>query len=405
VGPAALNSEHGVQERLSFRFDSAQYNNLVLLNKQGVAVAVDPNLVLDLDTQGDSIKLALFVPSSPQHVRLIQSPGGFHSTWFNTVQRGEEKSYREGAYVISLVRSKQLDIEAVSVLSNGYAWKHVGQFALAFVPIGCFCGIGLSWAVMQVSKARSSLPSLLRTAARQKDFFLEYQPVVDIRTRRIIGAEALVRWRRGDTIISPASFIGLAEESGVIAEITRSVIGMVASDLPRLLELSPEFRVAINVTATDLTSGLIGDLLQELLRSVGVSPQNIVIEATEHSLMSGFECSQVVSGLRKAGFRVAIDDFGIGYSSLASVQKLDLDFLKIDKAFVETIGTDGVTRGVVLHIIEIARSLKLHAIAEGVETESQALFLLDQGVEYAQGWLFGKPMSVAALSELLKDGS
>jgi sensor c-di-GMP phosphodiesterase-like protein len=220
-----------------------------------------------------------------------------------------------------------------------------------------------------------------------------------------VGAEALVRWKRGNTVISPASFIPLAEESGVISLITENVMDIVSRDLPRLVELDPKFRVAINFSATDLKSDLTIDKLMGLLRKSGASSQNLIVEATEHGLISGPETCKVVATIREAGFRVAIDDFGTGYSSLSCLQSLGLDFLKIDKSFVDNIGTDGVTSEVVLHIIEIARSLRLRIVAEGVETEAQAAFLKKRNVEFAQGWLFGRPMTIDSICSRIGQNS
>ncbi len=203
-------------------------------------------------------------------------------------------------------------------------------------------------------------------------------------------------------MIGPASFIPLAVESGVITQITRVVMDIVARDLPRLLENDPDFRVAINLSATDLRSMNTLQLLKDLLRKSGASPRHIVIEATEHSFLQGEEAREVIKGIRNLGFHVAIDDFGIGYSSLSCVQNLDLDILKIDKAFVDTIGTDGATSQVVSHIIDMAHSLRMRMVAEGVETELQAEFLHDRGVDFAQGWLFGKPAGIDTLVRKLR---
>jgi sensor c-di-GMP phosphodiesterase-like protein len=138
------------------------------------------------------------------------------------------------------------------------------------------------------------------------------------------------------------------------------------------------------------------------LQKSGASPRHIVIEATEHSFLQGAQAREVINGIRNLGFQVAIDDFGTGYSSLSCVQNLDLDILKIDKAFVDTIGTDGATSHVVSHIIDMAHSLRMHMVAEGVETEPQAEFLRDRGVEFAQGWLFGKPTDIDSLGRKLR---
>jgi sensor c-di-GMP phosphodiesterase-like protein len=243
--------------------------------------------------------------------------------------------------------------------------------------------------------------SILRTAARRREFFVEYQPVVELDSRRWVGAEALVRWKRGSRIIRPDLFIPSAEESGIITFITRCVAEIVAADLPGLLSIDPEFQVAMNLSAVDLRSESSLAVIGEILHAEGVSPHHLEVEATERGFLQGSEARDLLSRIHALGVSIAIDDFGTGYSSLACLQTLCLDTLKIDKAFVDTIGTDGATSQVVLHIIEMAHSLKLEMVAEGVETEEQAFFLEKRGVRYAQGWLFARPMAISSLREAL----
>ncbi len=253
-----------------------------------------------------------------------------------------------------------------------------------------------------ISRIQLSLPSVLRAAAKRGEFYLEYQPVVELATKRWIGAEALVRWRRaGGEIVRPDTFIPIAEECGVITRITACVGEIVAADLPSLLQIDQEFFVAINLSAADLRSAETVELFRRMLNSSKAQPKNIAAEATERGFLQGKETSEILDAIRKQGIVVAIDDFGTGYSSLSCLQSLGLDVLKIDKSFVETIATDGVTSQVVPHIIDMAHSLKLFITAEGVETETQADFLRSRGVQFAQGWLFGKPMPIETLCELL----
>ncbi len=394
AGHPDLVTSHGVSERINFKLGSQPLDRLDLVDFSGVAILIDTNLLVDLQTAGDDVAVAVVVPSSPARVRLVEPKIKFQPSWFNPVAPGQSVSFIDGQSVVSQVRSKTLDVEAVTVMPLRYGSRHVRQFALIFVPIGLVCGVGLGWAVLQISRARSSLPGLLRSAARHKSFYVEYQPVVEMATRRIVGAEALVRWKRGDTVISPASFISLAEESGVISLITQNVMEIVARDLPRLIRLDPDFCVAINLSATDLKSRATIDRLSELLQKSGASPGNLLVEATEHGFLTGPEPREITAAIRALGICVAIDDFGTGYSSLSRLQSLNLDYLKIDKAFVDTIATDGATSQVVVHIIEMAQSLHLKTVAEGVETETQAEFLNSRKVAYAQGWLFGRPTSL-----------
>ena len=296
---------------------------------------------------------------------------------------------------------KSLDIQAISVIPVIYTYRRVTRFAVIFVPIGLLCGAMLGWAVLQILRIRSSVPGLIRAAARNRHFFLEYQPVVELSTGRIIAAEALVRWKRGKTVISPAGFIKLAEDSGVISSITETVMDIVADDLPKLLKLDRRFQVAINLSATDLKDEATVDRLIALLGRSGALPDNLMVEATEHSMVSGSTSYKVIERIRGEGICVAIDDFGTGFSSLSYLQSLSVDALKIDKSFVDSIGTNGATSEVVLHIIEIAQSLHLRTVAEGVETEAQAEFLRQRRVDHAQGWLFGKPMNIDSLCKQL----
>ena len=403
VGQPTLTTDHGVREWTNFRFNPDPNSHLDLLDRNGVAVLINSSLVVDVDTEDSGVGLAMIVPSDANHAKLAESNAQFRPAWLNPVGRGQSASFVDGDYLVSQVRSPTLDIAGISTVPHHFVYGHFKRFAATFVPIGCLCGFALACAVIYISRYRSSLLGLVRSAVRRGEFYVEYQPVVEVATRRVVGAEALVRLRRGNTVISPSNFIGLAEETGAARLITENVLRLVAKDLPRLLQMRPDFHVAINLTASDLRWRGTLERLEQLLQRSGALPRNVVIEATEHGLVSGPECGQLISSMRERGFRVAIDDFGTGYSCLSRLQDLDLDILKIDRSFVETIGTNRPTREVVLHIIEIAHSSRLHIVAEGVETEAQSRFLQDRGVEFAQGWLFGKSMPIDALCNLMTE--
>ena len=402
VGPPTLTTANGAVERTNVWIFKSQTDPLLVVSKGGFAFLLDTSLAEDVSTEGPGILTGLFVPSNPSHGLISAQSNGLHAAWLRPIPKGTAATFLESGYVVSVVRAQDIDLAAVAAVPQFYVTNRVGKFALIFVPLGLLCAAGLVWAVGRISRAYLSLPSVLRIAARNKEFFVEYQPIVELKTGRWIGAEALVRWQRGGEIITPDSFIPTAEESGVITLITARVAEIVAADLPALLKIDPGFLVAINLSAADLRSTQTIEMLKRMIASDGIRAANISVEATERGFLQGKEARDLLAAIRELGIEVAIDDFGTGYSSLSCLQTLGLDALKIDKSFVETIDTDGATSQVVPHIIGMAHSLNLTMVAEGVETEEQADFLRTHEVHYAQGWLFAKPMGFASLCTRLK---
>jgi len=405
IGEPTLTTDRGIDERLGVQLIPGENHPLQIISSQGVAAIIDPTLITDTPTAGPDVEVALFVPSKPNHPFVASIGQNFPQMWLKPLPAGSEVTFLDSGYLVIASRSAQFDLAVVIAIPEHYIFLRVRRAAMYFTPIGLLCGVLLAWAVNYISGIRSSFPSMVKRAAKNREFFVEYQPIVELESRRIIGAEALVRWKSKIAIVRPDHFIPLAEERGLIHLITEQVIDIVTRDLPRFLEVDPGFEVAINMSAADLRSGRTHELLDKMLAAGGAQPHNIELEATERAFLQGPETARLIGDLRQKGFSVAIDDFGTGYSSLACLQSLSLDTLKIDKAFVETIGTDGATSQVVLHIIDMARSLELHMVAEGVETEVQATFLQKCRVQYAQGWLFGKPMPINTFCQILQSQS
>lgn len=402
LGKPDMVTEQGITGYFNRRLLPAITRPLNIFAIRGVAVIVDPSLTVDVSNERPDVELAVFVPSAPDRDPMVTRGADFPSTWFQPITPGRATTRLDRGYLVSTVRAEKWDLGVIVATPQQYIYQRVGHFALIVCPMGILCGTVLCLAVALFARMRASFPTMLRRAVRDKNLYVLYQPVIDLSNRQIIGAEALVRWKNSYADIRPDYFIPQAEECGLIHLITDQVVSIVTRDLPQFLKLDPDFRVAINMAADDLCHQRTIDALDKLLRVSHARPENIEIEATERAFLQGPETAELLDTVRAKGFTVAIDDFGTGYSSLSCLQTLSLDTLKIDKSFVDTIGTDGATSQVVSHIIEMAHSLQLEMVAEGVETEPQAVYLAKHGVRYAQGWLFGRPMDVNHLCQQVR---
>jgi EAL domain-containing protein (putative c-di-GMP-specific phosphodiesterase class I) len=234
----------------------------------------------------------------------------------------------------------------------------------------------------------------LRAAVEVTDQILvHYQPIVRTRTGRIVGVEALVRWNhptRG--LLAPASFIALAEDTGLIVPLGRIVLetacAQVAAwqDIPELAGLS----LSVNVSARQLRTAEIVDQVRAALAGSGLPPSSLLLEVTE-SITADTNAVAMLHELRNLGIRIALDDFGTGYSSLAYLEKLPIDVLKIDKSFVDDIHTQASRASLAMAIIRLGRSFGLQTVAEGVEKPEQLLLLTELGCDLTQGYLIAHP--------------
>jgi sensor c-di-GMP phosphodiesterase-like protein len=403
LGRPDLVTSQGISIYLNKDLGGQPPHPLHVLAINGFAAIIDPSLTLDVFTGRPKVEAAVFVPSSTNRLRVAAVGRYFPSNWLRPIAKGTQSTMQSGGYLVSLVRSPMWDLAVVTATPQSDLDQRFSRLALLFLPIGILCGALLALLVnMMLYRLQSPFPTMLRRAIKDGSLYVVYQPIVELATRRVIAAEALVRWRSRHADLRPDYFIPQAERYDMIQLITKQVLSIVARDLPQFLSMDPNFFVAVNFSAADLCDKLTPAAMSEFLRLSGARPENIEIEATERALLQGPETSEVVDALRAKGFSVAIDDFGTGYSSLACLQSLSLDTLKIDRSFVDTINTDGATSQVVLHIIDMAHSLDLDIVAEGVETEPQAEYLVKRGVQYAQGWHFGRPMDPGLLCEQIR---
>lgn len=239
-----------------------------------------------------------------------------------------------------------------------------------------------------------SLTVALRLALRRRELEVHYQPIMHLESGACVGAEALMRWKRGDGgWISPEEFVPAAEKSGQIIELTNLLVDRVVVEVGDALITDRRLHISLNLSSHDVRSGRILPVMRESFLEQGVKAEQLWLEITERVSMDIEAARDTLTKARDDGFVVAIDDFGTGYSSLQYLQTLPVDVLKIDKAFIRSIGTGAASSAVVLHIIKMAQSLKLVMVAEGVETQEQADYLRENGVDFVQGWLYSKALS------------
>jgi len=239
----------------------------------------------------------------------------------------------------------------------------------------------------------------IRDAIAHDHLYLDYQPIFCMRTGRILGAEALLRWKHPQHgLLSPARFIPIIEESDLIEEVTRWVAEHATADLRTLLELIPEFSLSINISGAALHQSSLCDYICELKQQQALPDGSLCIEITETSMITHLESSErALRRWKSAGIEIWIDDFGTGYSSLAYLNSLSIDGLKIDRSFVHNL-IDGHSRPLIDAMVAVAESLSIDTVAEGIETEQQHETLREMGVGLAQGFGLARPMP---LNELL----
>ena len=256
--------------------------------------------------------------------------------------------------------------------------------------------------------ARLDLELALRHALEHEQFILYYQPKVDLRTGRISGVEALLRWRRpGYGLVAPAEFVPVLEDTGLIVRVGAWVIQAACRQIAewRDSEVGP-VHVAVNVSSRQFAEGDLEGEVTRALAQHGVAPELLELELTETALMSNAERTIVVLGkLKKIGVKVAIDDFGTGYSSLAYLQRFPIDKLKIDIAFVRNITSNPNDAAIALAIVSMAHSLKLSVVAEGVESRPQLEYLRRNRCDEIQGFYFSRALPALELGQMIAAGA
>ncbi|MDX5362916.1 MAG: EAL domain-containing protein [Pseudazoarcus pumilus] len=401
-GPAEFTTPTGSVIRTAVSLSFAPGEVFTTVERKGYAAVIHKSQPVDIVTDLRGVGLATFTPGTSE-LRSVRGP--VQAAWIDRLGDQRELLFRDGEQLVAMLRSPRYQTGVIAAVPMSHYQQQMGVYMLRLIPAGLVAGAILLLAFLYLNRLQQSWPATLRTALRRNEFSVVYQPVVSLQDGRVIGAETLIRWqRRNGEHIRPDVFIAAAEDAGVVHLLTQRVCDLVERDVRQWLPRFPGLCISINLSANDLHRPETVDMLRRLAGSVPERSGWLTAEVTERGFMRPEEAIRVVEALRADGIGLAIDDFGTGYSSLAYLQHLRFDCLKIDRSFVHTLGTAAPTSQVVFHIIELARSLGLKMVAEGVETEAQAQTLRELGVEAAQGWLFGKPMSAQDLTALLERG-
>jgi diguanylate cyclase (GGDEF)-like protein len=310
------------------------------------------------------------------------------------------------------IQGREIELTASVGIAFGSRIDGTGEVLLRNADVAMYLAKGRGKARYEVFREemhadvfeRLELKADLGRAIDEGQLLLHYQPVVDLATGRITEVEALVRWRhprRG--LLSPANFIPLAEETGLIVPLGRWVMDAAVAQLKRWNELpgGQDLVLAVNLSVRQLQQdGIVSEVLDVLDRHQ-VPPSHLIVEVTESMLVEeSSEAARRIDVLRSAGVSLAVDDFGTGYSSLATIQRFGIDYIKIDRSFVERLGA-GAEPDLVGTIIDLARQVGARTVAEGIEGNAQLVQLRSLGCDLGQGFYFAEPLTPSAFERLL----
>lgn len=275
-----------------------------------------------------------------------------------------------------------------------YAAKDIGKSCYAFYNVE----------LSRIAEYHFKVEQYLREAIENKQLSLVYQPQIDIETGKIVGVEVLSRWFHSELDeVSPVEFIAMAERIGMIKQFTEWVLYEACLQAVKWRKLGlPDIRVAVNISPSHLSHVDSIPYLKEIIHSTGVYPGCLELEITESVVQTNDDDFSIFDSLKELGVLLAIDNFGTGYSSFASLKHLNIDYLKIDKYFINDMFNDNKTKLLIGSMLEIGHNLEYKVIAEGVETVEQFNELKRLGCDIVQGFLFSKPVKPEVIARLLK---
>ncbi len=350
-------------------------------------VLIDPSSFIDL-IPFSAWPINTAIIGLPRN-RVLASSGPFDKTVWNMARKSGARKIEYQGNIYLIHREPRSGIAVVAWASQAPQTAEIRKLQLIWLPAGILISLALAFWLLRLLRRLQSPRYRLQDGIANNELVMHYQPIIRLSNGQPTGAEALIRWPQPDgSMLTPDIFIPLAEQTGLIGPLTRRIVHNVLDDLGDWLRTHPQQHISINISAFDLHDPQFVDMFSQALAQHGVAPHQLALEITERGFADPALSGPIIARLRAAGHKIYIDDFGTGYSSLSYLEDLDVDILKIDKSFVDALEYKTVTP----HIIEMAKTLKLEMVAEGVENQSQALWLREHDVQYAQGWLYSKAL-------------
>jgi sensor c-di-GMP phosphodiesterase-like protein len=322
--------------------------------------------------------------------RLPDNPGADEE---GDLLRAEARSRHFGMAVTATLPRARFEAEHREVLILSSAGTGAGALLLmSLVMVG------------RLGSRRDNPHAELERAIRNGELIPYYQPILDLATARVVSAEVLVRWRRPNgTLVPPVQFIPLAESSGLIIELTRALMRRVCAEAGAAIGARPDFRIGFNLSAQHFADEKVVEDVRAIFAPSPIALDQVLLEVTERQALDNLAMARrVIAALQGLGVHVGIDDLGTGHSGLSYMLKLGVDFIKIDKMFVDALETERYSSTIIETLVNLARDMKMDIIAEGVETFEQVQHLKERGIRKAQGFVFAPPLPGQSFLQLLE---